>query len=492
MITIKSWLDHCESSHGSRCMPKAKQVPHRLIEVGGDGSTPKLVLSEQISAQDQRYTTLSHCWGTSLPIRTLLSNIQSYSHRIPPQIIPRTFDDAIHITLELGIRFIWIDALCIVQDSAKEWEQEAAKMKDIYSGSVLNIAASDSSGSEGGCFPIKDSVVQTFHLAQVEGPELVVKLQPGDTRHLTKQTILSSRGWVLQEQLLSHRMISCMGDELHWECSEAYETEAGVHFSDHTSDMRGVPRMYQCPANLQQDGMWRSWMVNFSERKFTFWNDRLPALSGIVENYQEITGDISILGLWRRSIIQDLLWIRMGQISLKPAREIGPANLPSWSWLSCPSDIKFDIWQLTKRVRQTDRYVIVHDHCELMDFSVQWTGVPFMSTVKSAYVVLYGPTVEATIDIEEISRQPNPPPFRLICSNKHISCSGQFDRGRIVPGRYYCLSLRSRVHSQTNVRRDIFMILQTHCGFIYERVGIGCVYEPGLFSEAIWKRHLIH
>ncbi|KAF2133873.1 HET-domain-containing protein, partial [Dothidotthia symphoricarpi CBS 119687] len=316
------WSDHCTSNHGNQCTPQAKQTPHRLIEVGGNGSPPRLVLGKQLSGQNQQYTTLSHCWGTNVSIRTLLSNLQSFSDQIPPQIIPRTFDDAILITQALGVRFIWIDALCIVQDDAKEWEQEAAKIKDIYSGSILNIAASDSPGSESGCFPVKSSFVQTFHLAQ--------------------HTVLSSRGWVLQEQLLPHRIISCMSDEMHWECSEAYRTETGVHFGSHVSDTRGVPRMYQSPATLEQDGMWRSWMVNFSERKFSYWKDRLPALSGIVGKYEEITGDVSILGLWKRSIIQDLLWIRTGQISLESAPEIGSASLPSWSWLSCPSHIEFD------------------------------------------------------------------------------------------------------------------------------------------------------
>lgn len=492
MTAIKKWSDHCNANHGNQCMPQAKQIPHRLIEVRGNGSPPRLVLGKQLSVQNQQYTTLSHCWGTSLPMRTLLSNLESYSDQIPPPMIPRTFDDAILITQALGVRYIWIDALCIVQDDTKEWEQEAAKMKDIYSGSILNIAASDSSGSEGGCFPVKNSLVQTFHLAQVEeGPELLIRIQPGDTRHLTKHTVLSSRGWVLQEQLLPHRIISCMSDEMHWECSEAYETETGVHFDSYVSDTRGVPRMYQCPASLQQDGLWRSWMVNFSERDFSFWKDRLPALSGIVGKYQEITGDVSILGLWKHSIIQDLLWIRTGQISLEPALEIGSASLPSWSWLSCPSHIEFDIWQLTMRVRQTDRYVLVQDHCELINFSVEWNGLPFISTVKLAYIVLYGPTVEATIDIEEILERSNPPSFKLTYS-KHISCTGQFDRGSVAPGRYHCLLLRSRVHSQTNARRDIFMILQTHCGSRYKRVGIACVYETALFAEATRKKLLIY
>ncbi|KAF1963923.1 HET-domain-containing protein [Bimuria novae-zelandiae CBS 107.79] len=414
---IKRWLENCKSNHGNHCMPKAKRIPHRLIDGGTSEHPPRLVLGQQIAIQNQQYTTLSHCWGASLPIRTLLSNLQLYSDQIPPQTIPRTFEDAMLITRELGVRFIWIDALCIVQDDAKEWEQEAAKMKDIYSGSILNIAACDSPGSAGGCFSMNRSLTQTFHLPLVEGvPKLLVRLQPGDTRQFTKQTILSSRGWVLQEQLLSHRIISCMSDELHWECSEAYETELGIQFNSHPSDIRGDPRMYQCPTR------WH--VVNFSERNFTYWNDRLPTLSGIAENYESITGDISIIGLWQRSLIQDLLWIRMGPIAPKPARGIGAAGLPSWSWMSCPSRIKFNIWQLTMRVRQIDRYVRVQEYCKLIDFSVTWAGISFVSALKSAHIVLYGPSVEVTIDIEGKLEQSNPPSFTVRYLNGVELCTG--------------------------------------------------------------------
>jgi hypothetical protein len=232
-------------------------------------------------------------------------------------------------------------------------------------------------------------------------------------------------------------------------------------------------------------------MVNFSERNFTFWKDRLPALSGIAENYESITGDISIVGLWQQSLIQDLLWIRMGPIAPKAAREIEAAGLPSWSWMSCPSRIKFDIWQLTARIRQIDRYVRVQEYCKLTDFSVEWAGIPFVSPLKSAYIVLYGPSVEVAIDIEGNLEQSNPPFFTITYLNGHEVCTGQFDRGNVTPGAYCCLWLRSRVHRQTHARREIFMILQRRCGRMHERVGIGCVYGTALFAKATWKTFFI-
>ncbi|KAJ4303716.1 hypothetical protein N0V90_002617 [Kalmusia sp. IMI 367209] len=484
MTTIKKWLDHCKSNHGDGCIPRAEQIPHRLLEVRGDGKPPRLVLSEQIPVEQQQYTTLSHCWGPDRPICTTLDNVESFSDHIPPQAIPRTFDDAILITRTLGIRFIWIDALCIVQDSTKEWAQEAAKMKDIYSGSVLNIAACDSPESQGGCFPIKSSLVKTFHIVPEDrGPGLLVRLQPGDYRQVVKGTVLSSRGWVLQEQLLSNRIVSCMSDELHWECNQVHETEAGLHFQSSASGIHYARTTDHGSADLDQGEMWRIWMKNFSQRDFTYWEDRLPALAGIAELYQTISGDESLVGLWKRSILEDLLWIRMGQVSPEHARAIGSAGLPSWSWISCPSRIGFDLWQLT--LVKVDRLVTVQDHCKLMDFSVEWKGVPFVSSLISASIALHGPAVKATINVEGMTDEYDPPYFKLTISDKEdISCTGQFDREGVRPGEYQCLLLRSRVHQQTQTRREIFLILQAR-GNKYERVGLGCVYTNDLFANAM-------
>lgn len=493
LVVVKQWYEHCTLTHGNRCMPKVERAPSRLIEVGTVDVAPRIVLSKDQRNSDQRYTTLSHCWGANLPIRTLMSNVYAYGEGIRPQTIPRTFEDAILITRALGISFIWIDALCIIQDSADDWAQEAGKMRDIYGGSSLNIAASDSPNSGGGCFATKDSSAEMFVLAQeIDEHEILLRLQLGDTRQHTKQTILSSRGWVLQEQLLSHRIVSCLSDEMHWECGQAHETEAGIRYDIHGSATRENLQMYQNPGSLQRCDMWRSWMSNYSERNFSFWHDRLPALAGIAENYQNITGDIPIVGLWKNSICGDLLWVRHGLISNSSDLKVSSAHLPSWSWLSCPSSIRFDIWKLTRRVNGIDRNVIDRDHCKLVDFLVEWTSLPFVSAVKSAYITLCGPIIEATIRVREPPDGSDPTNFTITHSGNHVPGTGQFDRGMAASGRYYCLLLRSRTHSQTGAMRQIFMILQNRCGSIYERVGIACVHQTVLFTTATWKELLIH
>jgi Heterokaryon incompatibility protein (HET) len=440
--------------------------------------------------QNQRYTTLSHCWGGGLPLRTLDSNLHSYGKRIPTRSIPQTFKDAIAITQSLGIQYLWIDALCIVQNSQEEWEQEAAKMKDVYSGSNLNIAASDAPGSESGCFPVISSTVRFLNVIDPhDDSELMVRLQVGDTRHLTKETNLSSRGWVLQEQLLSHRMISCMGNEVHWECGETYKTDHGAEFHHLALDVRGIPRLHQSSLNLQREGVWRSWMTNFSRRQFTFWKDRLPALSGIVQYYENTTGDLPFLGLWKSSLLQDMLWIRSGPIHQRALHEIKALNLPSWSWLSCPSEIEFDIWQITRRTNSKDPHVVQH-YSELVSDTVEWNGIPFVSAVASAYIVLDGPAIEIFIDVDKESPLSDPPSFKLEAHGQCMLCEGQFDRCDVTPGSYLGLFLQSREHTHTKARRDTLLILESVTVSTYERVGIACVFDGNLLTKA--TRKIVH
>lgn len=93
---------------------------------------------------DTPYMTLSHCWGTTRFLRLTDKTFKYLKAGFKAAELPRSFRDAVHITRELGIRYLWIDALCILQDSTKDWHYEAASMK-VYENSYCNIAATAAS-----------------------------------------------------------------------------------------------------------------------------------------------------------------------------------------------------------------------------------------------------------------------------------------------------------------------------------------------------------
>jgi hypothetical protein len=102
------------------------------------------------------YATLSHCWGRTLLIKTTQGNILEHQHEISRQHLPSTFKDAIKIARNLSICYLWIDSLCILQDSVHDWAHEADLMSKVYRYSFINIAATGSGRSTGGCFWKRD------------------------------------------------------------------------------------------------------------------------------------------------------------------------------------------------------------------------------------------------------------------------------------------------------------------------------------------------
>ena len=129
-------------------------LPTRLIGIttmGGQVHAARLVLGTEL-APDTKYFTLSHCWG-GLDIASLeKSTLDEYRNNIPLSILSKTFQDALQVTAWLGYRYIWIDSLCIQQDSVIDWEHEAANMGAIYRHSTLTIAASGAKDGDGGLF----------------------------------------------------------------------------------------------------------------------------------------------------------------------------------------------------------------------------------------------------------------------------------------------------------------------------------------------------
>ena len=151
--TLREWIWECDTGH-EKCKESVECRPKRLLDLGpiDDGMNPKLVYATRI-AEDMRYTTLSHCWGppgTKGPLRTTKENEQAHLDGIPLRAIPQSFKDAMLVTRKLGVRYLWIDSLCIIQNSKVDCELESDNMGEIYSNSFLTIAAADSQNSSGG------------------------------------------------------------------------------------------------------------------------------------------------------------------------------------------------------------------------------------------------------------------------------------------------------------------------------------------------------
>ena len=487
IATARTWLNGCESTH-PYCKPTIGLLPKRLIEIGtSNGPGHRLVCCQDIEPANIRYATLSYSWGKSLPIRTTKTNVDLYSEQIPNEILPRTFQDAFTIARALDIFYIWIDSLCIVQNDEDEWQSEASRMSDIYSGSLLTIAASDAENTSNGCFslgssasPDNSSIEKRAFFMITQSENTSKKLVQVVPRHggRGRTSILHTRGWVLQETVLSHRTVQVMDSELFWQCRSGCQTETGASLEISESICGSVPTL-DLKSSSDPHKLWWGWMESYSRRNFTFLKDRLPALAGLVQYYQESTGDLPLLGLWKSSLHQDLLWIRISKLPQGETSVAQQSKVPSWSWLSCMTEISFDFFG--SKTGDTE----IYDHITMIECDVSWTSRPFVSDIESSRLVISGPVKHIFFGVAPEAEDCNPPYCNVKDEVPDFSkkplpwrCVAQFDREhRRPPARHLCLLIRSRVSSKTGYRVETFLILEEapSCasGVKYCRIGLG-------------------
>ncbi|KAK8067760.1 HET-domain-containing protein [Apiospora saccharicola] len=153
--TLKGWLHQCSHNHLFCCSNRKHSPPTRLIWIGNENI--RLVLTDELE-QVPAYATLSYCWGLEPFLMLTSKTIDTFLIAIPECELPKTFRDAIFIARGLGMSYIWIDALCIIQRDSRDWHLEAGRMQSVYGGSEVTIAASSATNVHQGCFnrPIND------------------------------------------------------------------------------------------------------------------------------------------------------------------------------------------------------------------------------------------------------------------------------------------------------------------------------------------------
>ncbi|KAK3395966.1 heterokaryon incompatibility protein-domain-containing protein [Sordaria brevicollis] len=389
---IRSWINYCSRYHPN-CNrttfytenTEYTSLPTRLIDVGeADGElAPRLVLTSTSVSRSIKYLTLSHSWAitsTDSTLKLTKRNLRDLQKRIPLETLPRTFEEAMKLTRHLGYRYIWIDSLCILQDSNADWHGEALTMSTIYGNSSCNIAAMGVGGVDA-CFVQRNPLeFVPCRITQQEGMNAAYAF---DRDH--QDVPLLNRGWVLQERLLSPRVIYYGMKEMYWECRSQTASEAFPSLAPEgqlstywwNSFLFGYTDRVRCAKSdfeslcgqeavgAEIDAMskgvlsgiaysnlgafvrcWLKVVADYSGMGLTYESDRLIALAGVAKAIELSKRCTYVAGTWKELWPIDLLWtakaVRYGSTPRRYMKKCLPTSkIPSWSWAATAWDKQF-------------------------------------------------------------------------------------------------------------------------------------------------------
>ena len=394
---VGSWLKACNLEHQCYQGMGAK-LPTRVINVSTE--QPYLLVSNGLQGP---YITLSHCWGNVQPTTTTIGTINSRIKGIPIKTLPKMFQDAVHITRRLNINYLWIDSLCIIQDSEEDWAREATQMGDIYRHSFLTIFALDSIDCHQGIL-VKRShrnrgEDRSLRDADNSSAPLSIISHNQSKRDILAASPLCQRGWALQERLLSPRILYYSTEEMLWECLACTARESSTEVKAYHPCMYIYER-YEC-ANVKKRLIlppgpnpsfplsppidWHIVVVEYTRCHLTKRTDKLPALSGLASIFKENTGYTYLAGLWKEDFRDGLLWFVQSSKN-KEVRYSGLAYRgPSWSWMSLDSPILYaTIGDCRHSLAHSGRDI------KLVDWRIQTSSINSLGEIISASV-----TVEA-------------------------------------------------------------------------------------------------
>ncbi|KAL8848827.1 MAG: hypothetical protein Q9221_006166 [Calogaya cf. arnoldii] len=290
------------------------------------------------------YCTLSHCWGQTQPLKLTRDSYEGFEENIPFELLPKTFADAIHITLNLGVSYLWIDSLCICQDDQGDWLAESARMGDIYANGICNIAALD----HGGCFFDGPTPASKALYFSTRGKlYLTTKFsQPNSKGGRLSNTPLGKRGWIFQELVLSPRTIFYGPDGMSWACvqeeaDEVHSMRQRMPYTKVATGHKSTFAHFRSPAtesfhSLNKppgNELWSDLVSKYTDTVLSYESDKWLAISGLARRYVESSGRKIVAGLHWDRLLEELAWW-----SDNPAGRI-LNGAPTWSWLSCKSKV---------------------------------------------------------------------------------------------------------------------------------------------------------
>ncbi|KAI0130530.1 heterokaryon incompatibility protein-domain-containing protein [Xylariales sp. AK1849] len=373
----KKWLRSCFYGHPVCPGPNRIPLPTRVIDVTPDHI--RLILAREEGLTYGRYVALSYCWGGPQPIYTTRETLAVHTREIPFQDLPQTLKDAITVTRELGLQYLWVDALCIVQDDTEDQRREVSRMAQIYNCAYVTVSASTASTCYDGFLGPRKLTHGPIRLpAKASGCKMGSVVLMHDP---CGEQPIQSRGWTLQEHLLSPRLLTfgplrleyrCMNDTVHdggWKPWN--EVRSGLPMMDTSVLFAAKYGGFPQPRNdnwkkLQQVLLrthlmrlvlkvlgetldyqrvlvenWADIVTAYTSRSLRYPEDRLKAIAGIAEKIHCADLGDYLAGIFSSELYAQLLWSRPETQPRLPRPS--DYRAPSWSWAAVDGKVEYDM-----------------------------------------------------------------------------------------------------------------------------------------------------
>ncbi|TVY76001.1 hypothetical protein LSUE1_G003927 [Lachnellula suecica] len=539
---IRSSLNTCLQEHDVCKQPPF--WPKRVLDLQPQGArnSDYLRLVEPMSGVDGNYATLSHCWGKSKMLTTMNKTRDKRMKGILLSELPRTFQDAVSIVKGLGIRYLWIDSLCIIQDDVEDWTVQSSEMAAIYKCSYLTIAASSAPDSSAGLFNQRNFKSYPVEIPDPESQDTSISMNVRSfndfelfwANHQQYQTWaphldgayryhsdevsqpLLARAWTFQERILSTRIIHFTSMELIFECKQDIHCEcspsprkpiATTFFASSNSDNSVEDYGGGAIAAGTSDVLaeWLLVITAYTRLNLTFRRDMYPALSGLARTVSLKATETGnplgsyCAGLWGNYLHTCLFW--------KPEKVVQHSDMtngPSWSWSTVEGIVRWDI--------MAARDMLADEKFRLLEVNCMPKGLdPFGELLEGSNIVVSANIVPA-VELEHEgltwckllakesqlteTHSTEPPPgsslgFPGPGGVPDLKVFYDPERQRYAKEGFFCVELKrklisSRGFGRANMAVDGLVVQKFDKG--YRRLGIFSASGPPMFGYSFSQR----
>ncbi|CAM1505088.1 Fc.00g107250.m01.CDS01 [Cosmosporella sp. VM-42] len=339
-------------------------LPNRLIKV--DEAKPRLVLTKDLRSRASQkyplphYAALTYCWGppphSDAQFKTTSLNIHELIHEIPASQLPQAIRDSIAATKALGIPYLWVDALCILQDVASDWDMQCTLMVKIYGSAHVTLTAAASPNCEQGYVRRNDRVLLPMRSSSNGSePRVYAVYHPSYRKPANEELVVTSwvnRGWTFQERLSSTRMLLFGKSNIHFQCPDEHMS-MGKYQLDFDFNMLNHPLLQSGDRSL----IYEEWATEVAAEfscygfEFTRGTDIFPSIAGMATLFSNLLKDEYLAGLWKGDLYRCLNWAlhrteaNGSYTDMLDALQCPvPYLAPSWSWVSRPGLVIFDVY----------------------------------------------------------------------------------------------------------------------------------------------------